>query len=173
MPVLHVGGKKRGGVRTVADLGTADLTAAFEVDLNELTLKADVRLLRFELMAMRKTYEARGVVVPDRLGVTERFENRTVTRRGVKILEVTKLVWTVTHAAASRAADVPGLQDLLLHSRVLGRASGQELQNELGGFRLAGTGLATARDMRETRRKRRERSAPQACRPRLNRHLHS
>lgn len=50
MPVLHVGGKKRGGVRTVADLGTADLTAAFEVDLNELTLKADVRLLRFELM---------------------------------------------------------------------------------------------------------------------------
>lgn len=101
---------------------------------------------------MRKTYEARGVVVPDRLGVTERFENRTVTIRGVKILEVTKLVWTVTHAAASRAADVPGLQDLLLHSRVLGRASGQELQNELGGFRLAGTGLATARDMRETRR---------------------
>jgi hypothetical protein len=67
-------------------------------------------------------------------------------------LVLTKLVWTVTHAAASRAAGVPGLQDLLLHSRVLGRASGQELQNELGGFRLAGTGLATARDMSETRR---------------------
>lgn len=29
-------------MRTVADLGTADLTAAFEVDLNELTLKAGV-----------------------------------------------------------------------------------------------------------------------------------
>lgn len=50
MPVLHVGGKKRGGVRTVADLGPADLTATFEMDLNELTLKADVSLLRFDLM---------------------------------------------------------------------------------------------------------------------------
>ncbi len=92
---------------------------------------------------MRKTYEARGVVVPDRLGVTERFENRTVTRSRVRILGTDQTRWTVTHAAASRAAGVPGLQDLLLHSRVLGRASGQELQNELGGFRLAGTGLAT------------------------------
>ena len=36
------GREERGGVHTVADLGTADLTAAFEVDLNELTLKAGV-----------------------------------------------------------------------------------------------------------------------------------
>jgi len=59
------------------------------------------------------TYEARGVVVPDRLGVTEGLEKG---RR---------------------------LEDLLLDLRVLAGTCGEELQDELRRLRFARTGLTT------------------------------
>jgi hypothetical protein len=59
------------------------------------------------------TYEARGVVVPDRLGVTKGLEKG---RR---------------------------LEDLLLDLRVLAGTCGEELQDELRRLRFARTGLAT------------------------------